>query len=972
MHGIAEATVREPVHFTVQLQAPRNSHDDSYEEPNVFDLSVSIRGVSRCHPYITPCGKGKFDVEWKPMLSGHYIVTVRYMGRLLPGTPFTVSVSAPEPCATQCVITGESLSKAVAHRTNNFAVSFRDKLGSITGAADLDVFCEPVQKGSPRGRETKNRKIRVKVSGRAISVRAAPELDSEQIGTLLPGAVITVIEERISRNGDVQAAVALDYIAKADRKELRGPSSKVRYESRERGLSFRSSPSARMGGNRRSGDAGGRSKPAAEPPPLPENLSKSALADVAARAPSQLSTRPTMSNPLDPIAEDAEEDQAPTEAASVVGGAEKSRGGHAKVQSRLGMKLSTATSLEQGQQQAQQQQSSGQASQRQSSSRLSSTRQGSQRSHRKSKSSARKQHDSNVGWATIVKEGTKFVTSRMRLNVETRQHHQQQWQRRVNNMRTVEALTVSSAASAMATVGRPTKSSEAMNKAVLKSLSLELESAKGQANGAAFAFGGVYPGRLHSHGKLTESHRVFYSVGVAGTYLLHVRLRHQAAALPGSPFLLNVAPGDAYALSTRLPSQLMGEVGGRCSCNIATFDQVGNPCIEGGSALTCSCDPEDQIQTAVSDHRDGSYTITWDGKCTGTFRVGVMIDGVHLEGSPMQMTLTSATADISRCSAFGPGLTRAVKNEKATIYIRFEDVFGNVSSQTMAFRASFRASMMVASPGAKITSTSKHPETEFVGTWLEEVDSFQNGVYCMTYTPQSAGAYALHLAVWSRDGERSMVIGSPFELSVHTSNSDGKSQSAISETIDSSGISSGDYKISRDVFDEAKRKWGECTIDAFASGATTCISRFWSCSPMPGAAAVDAFVQPWAAGERIWAHPPLDLIEAFCELLTGDSREAEVIVCAPYRPTADWYFKLVQLSDDKRKHMAGKLVGVADDAPPRVREWPIVIFHVPGRTSKAPKASKAPESGEDDEELWLGDGEGGPDSWINHQGKQPQ
>ena len=50
--------------------------------------------------------------------------------------------------------------------------------------------------------------------------------------------------------------------------------------------------------------------------------------------------------------------------------------------------------------------------------------------------------------------------------------------------------------------------------------------------------------------------------GQAGRYLLHVRLRKQATALPGSPFTLDVEPGPAWALSTSLPfEKLVAEVG---------------------------------------------------------------------------------------------------------------------------------------------------------------------------------------------------------------------------------------------------------------------------------------------------------------------------------------------------------------------------------------------------------------------------
>ena len=47
----------------------------------------------------------------------------------------------------------------------------------------------------------------------------------------------------------------------------------------------------------------------------------------------------------------------------------------------------------------------------------------------------------------------------------------------------------------------------------------------------------MHPGWLHAKGNLVETHNVSYSIGLVGEYLLHVRLRQQAVALPGSASL---------------------------------------------------------------------------------------------------------------------------------------------------------------------------------------------------------------------------------------------------------------------------------------------------------------------------------------------------------------------------------------------------------------------------------------------------
>ena len=55
---------------------------------------------------------------------------------------------------------------------------------------------------------------------------------------------------------------------------------------------------------------------------------------------------------------------------------------------------------------------------------------------------------------------------------------------------------------------------------------------KADRKGVGFAYGGVTPGTLHARGQLVRTHTVYYSVGLAGKYKLHVGLRQQSAALP--------------------------------------------------------------------------------------------------------------------------------------------------------------------------------------------------------------------------------------------------------------------------------------------------------------------------------------------------------------------------------------------------------------------------------------------------------
>jgi len=132
-------------------------------------------------------------------------------------------------------------------------------------------------------------------------------------------------------------------------------------------------------------------------------------------------------------------------------------------------------------------------------------------------------------------------------------------------------------------------------------------------------------------------------------------------------------------------------------------------------------------------------------------------------------------------------------------------------------------------------------------------------------------------------------------------------------------------------------------------GPTTMTSRFWATSQKSvtensensgGAEAVDAFQQEWRYGERVWAHPPAATgtshLDELAKLLMRSDRGAEVVVCAPYRPTTDWYYRILKLSDEQIKYRSGKLQQVAHDAPKRVSEWPTIIFHIPAPSKPPP------------------------------------
>jgi len=136
-----------------------------------------------------------------------------------------------------------------------------------------------------------------------------------------------------------------------------------------------------------------------------------------------------------------------------------------------------------------------------------------------------------------------------------------------------------------------------------------------------------------------------------------------------------------------------------------------------------------------------------------------------------------------------------------------------------------------------------------------------------------------------------------------------------------------EYAIVRDVLSRVEAWWGECTVDAFASAATTQVHRYWAESfDDLGAEAVDAFAQTWA-GERAWVHPPPHLLPQVAQLLRADSA-IEAFVCAPFWPGEAWYGELLSLCAERVTFPAGSFERVAPDAPDRLESWPCTVFRV--------------------------------------------
>lgn len=150
-----------------------------------------------------------------------------------------------------------------------------------------------------------------------------------------------------------------------------------------------------------------------------------------------------------------------------------------------------------------------------------------------------------------------------------------------------------------------------------------------------FAFGGVKPKPTKGKkGVVSSVHQVSYSVGLAGTYLLHVRLREEGLPVPGSPFRLAVHPGPPVAHASFVATDVHSFVSGKMGVAVWACDMMGNVCAAGAANFSCFCPQSDDMSIVVKDVHDGSYQLEWlaqVGKC----EMHIQLSGTHIVGSPL-------------------------------------------------------------------------------------------------------------------------------------------------------------------------------------------------------------------------------------------------------------------------------------------------------------------------------------------------
>ena len=629
--GLAQATVRDAATF--QIFGYDADGERCTSGGDAFFVAIHGKGV-RVRARVTDEKDGSYTVRYLCSQSGTYYINISLYGEGLPGSPFVCKVGTPTADVSHCVVSGNALKRAIARVQQVFEIQFKDAFGNTAHAEELDVYVEPLYKTPEELEAEQLAKEAAKAKADDEAARKKREEDS-----MSPELRAAIMGTRTS--GSAQD------VKKPNADKTGSPASSVH------------------------GSPGMKARPGSAPVPLLDLSMKEVI--VTSKTPLVVRAGLELNSPR-------------------LG---QLRHGRKitllKIEDGGGEYIRACISLEESEE--------AHAAENQGSMLETwraiyperpiwwdaATEQMGLGSPREPSRQFRKQMP--LGWVTIQKAGNQLVTPRTLLRAGERQLHMAAWARR----QAVDKSIAATIASEKTAKKERQKSLEQLAKQKQDKSVFQNELAS-DPKGIGFAFGGVEPGRLHAHGQLVETHKVYYSIGVCGEYQLHIGLRNQAIPIPGSPFRVVVSPGGGHALSTALPKEalpLKGVVGKKdgkgCTVVMQAADKMGNKCHRGGDKVVCTCSNSD-VLCKTEDNEDGTYLLSWMSETSGEFEVTVTIGDNNVYGTPTTLRLISEVPDLEKTEISGSGLQKAVCGKPSTIMLKLHDCYNNVASAPALLR----------------------------------------------------------------------------------------------------------------------------------------------------------------------------------------------------------------------------------------------------------------------------------------------
>eukprot|EP01052_Picozoa_sp_SAG31_P002282 SAG31_NODE_79_length_27235_cov_6.268868_11_plen_1227_part_00 len=123
---------------------------------------------------------------------------------------------------------------------------------------------------------------------------------------------------------------------------------------------------------------------------------------------------------------------------------------------------------------------------------------------------------------------------------------------------------------------------------------------------------------------------------ISGQCAVDVKL--QGLPVSGSPFLLEVTPGDIKPEMAEIPGGDRATLGGKTNKVLFAKDQYKNQILVGGAKVTIMFDSQ---PVPVKDLGNGSYAFTYDAGTSSGRKLEAIVDGVAILGSPYTVQLAS-------------------------------------------------------------------------------------------------------------------------------------------------------------------------------------------------------------------------------------------------------------------------------------------------------------------------------------------
>eukprot|EP01091_Cochliopodium_minus_P012945 TRINITY_DN4047_c0_g1_i1.p1 TRINITY_DN4047_c0_g1~~TRINITY_DN4047_c0_g1_i1.p1 ORF type:complete len:808 (-),score=178.95 TRINITY_DN4047_c0_g1_i1:23-2284(-) len=182
-----------------------------------------------------------------------------------------------------------------------------------------------------------------------------------------------------------------------------------------------------------------------------------------------------------------------------------------------------------------------------------------------------------------------------------------------------------------------------------------------------------------------------------------------------------VDAGNSFAVGT--PSTL--EAGVEDGFWITSYDNYNHSEIIGGANISLFLDSKEQFNYSVTDYNNGSYWVRIECFVAQGDKIGVLLNGEGIKGSPFSISISSSVASSNYSTASGDGLHGGISGDDQQFEVHLFDQYGNIvmSDTNVTVQIGGEAEIQA------------------------KVGNNMNGVYTVDYKPVVVGIYSLSIFI---------------------------------------------------------------------------------------------------------------------------------------------------------------------------------------------------------------------------------